>query len=200
MDGCQPFCHHLLQRLLVAADLPRNDELIVVAPLRSSPKMRSHVLVDMPNLSTISIGASEDIMESHLKSRIMTCICPTSCPISTAPESLYGSPIHNPCPALAIDSAINHTCLAVDGRNVLHKPLDPPLIQSALLQHHDVVHTSHLDIHFIDECFFPVHWTLGSIASSSSPLLGLRHHHHPGIHGTVLPHSSLQTDLFLHRI
>jgi hypothetical protein len=100
MDGCQHFCHHLLHRLLVAADLPRNDELILVAPLRSSPKMRSHVLVDMPNLSTISIGASEDIMESHLKSRIMTCICPTSCPISTAPESLYGSPIHNPCPAL----------------------------------------------------------------------------------------------------
>jgi hypothetical protein len=154
--------------------------------------MRSHVVVDLPDLSTI-INWQRDTPThrygSHLKSRIVTCIycSSTLCPSLTAPESFYGTPIHNPCLALTRDSAIiiNHTCLAVDVRNSCTIPRYHPLDQSALLSN-----TTTSTIHHCTEC---VHLSLyitrlGSTASSTSNIPGPSLPNIPCIKRTVLPH------------
>jgi hypothetical protein len=51
--GVEPFATAAALTISIAADLPLDGELVHLGYQRSSPSMRSHVVVELPNLSTI---------------------------------------------------------------------------------------------------------------------------------------------------
>lgn len=101
-----------------------------------------------------------------------------------------------------MNSAINHTCLAVDGRKSCTNPLDNTHYPSALLFNTTTSSTHHcIHIHFIDCVHSSLRTAaLGSIASTTRHFLGVVCQKNPGIDGIVLPHHPRVTDLFLKRI
>jgi hypothetical protein len=166
-----------------------NGELIHLSYQRLSPSTRSHVVVELPNVSTFIDWQRPSPAHRPYRAAFMTCSCSTLRPILTTPESFYGSPVHNPCPALTPDSAINHTCLAVDGRKSCTNPPRPPTqsISPTLITSTSSKHSC-LHIHIIDCVHRSLYTTrLGSIASSTSaPWANIINI--PGLTGLVLPH------------